>query len=65
MKKLIMVLVILSKFTEDFFIILGLILIIIATFMLNKIAGMYILGFISLFIGLLVARKTPKEVIKN
>lgn len=61
MKNLIKVLTILSKFTEDFFIFLGLILIVIATFMINKVAGIYILGFVFLVIGLLLARKPPKR----
>ena len=60
MKKFISILKILSNYSEDFFIFLGLVLIVTATFMINKIAGIYVLGFLLIFIGVLIARK-PKE----
>jgi hypothetical protein len=63
MKNLIKILIFLGKIAEDFLILSGLIFIISATFMLNKIAGIYVLGFILLFIGLLIARKGGKRVI--
>jgi len=61
MKNLIKILQILSGFTEDFFICIGLLLIVIATFMVNKIAGVYILGFICLGLGILIAIKPPRR----
>lgn len=60
MENLIKVLTILGKFAEDLLIASGLMLIILATFRLNEIAGVYVLGFILLLIGLLMARK-PRE----
>ena len=60
MKNLINILRVLGKFAEDIFILTGLIFIVVATFMLSEIAGIYVLGIILLLIGLLMARK-PKE----
>ena len=59
MKNIIKFLIVLGKFTEDIFISIGLFLIIIATFTVNKVAGIYAMGIISLIIGLLMARKPP------
>jgi len=52
------------KYIEDFFIISGLILIVIATFLLSKIIGMYVLGVVLLGIGIFLSRHPPKEVDK-
>lgn len=61
MKNLIKVLKILSGYVEDFFIFIGLFLIIIATFIVNIIAGIYTLGFICLAIGFILARQPPRR----
>ena len=61
MQKLIKILIFLGKFVEDFLIMLGLILIVIATFHLNPIGGVYALGFILLLIGIIMARKPPRK----
>ena len=52
------------KYIEDFFIISGLILIVIATFLLSKIIGMYVLGIVLFGIGVFLSRHPPKEVDK-
>ena len=61
MNKLFRILSFLGTIAEDIFIILGLILIISATFAINIIAGVYIMGFILLFVGLMMARKPPRK----
>lgn len=52
------VLTFLSSIAEDFCIFVGLILIIKATFILGYILGLYVLGFILVFLGLILARKS-------
>ena len=52
------------KYIEDIFILSGLILIIIATFSLSKIIGMYVLGIVLFGIGIFLSRHPPKEVDK-
>jgi membrane-bound ClpP family serine protease len=59
MEKWLKVLSILGKYAEDFFIILGLVFIVAASFMISRIFGMYILGLVLLLVGLLMAIK-PK-----
>lgn len=59
MKIIIRIMQVLGSMVEDFFIALGLILISIATFEINEIAGIYVVGFICLILGVLIARK-PK-----
>jgi len=61
MDKILKILMFLGTIAEDIFILLGLILIISATFMISLIAGIYILGFIWLVIGLIMARKPPRK----
>ena len=61
MKKLILVLRILGAFAEDFFIGLGLTLIVVATFMIDRVAGIYSLGIVCLAMGLILARKPPRK----
>lgn len=60
MQKLIKILMVLGSFAEDFFIVLGLILIVTATFILNIVAGIYALGIVCLAMGLILARKPPR-----
>ena len=60
MKNLINILKILSAYIEDFFILTGLFLIIIATFLLSEIIGLYVLGFILIGIGVMFTRIRPK-----
>lgn len=60
MKNLINILKILSAYIEDFFILTGLFLIIIATFLLSEIIGLYVLGFILIGIGVMFTRMRPK-----
>jgi len=60
MKNLINTLKILSSYTEDFFILTGLFLIILATFLLSEIIGLYVLGFILIGIGVMFTRIRPK-----
>ena len=57
MQKLIKILTFLGAFVEDAFITLGLALIIAATFMIDKVAGIYAVGFICLSLGLILARR--------
>lgn len=61
MSKLIKILIFLGAFVEDLLIFIGLTLIITATFTLNRIAGIYSLGFILLIIGLIMARRPPRK----
>ena len=61
MNKLIKILTFLGAFVEDFLILTGLILIIKTTYTLNTIAGAYVLGFILLIIGIIMARKPPRK----
>ena len=61
MNKLIKILIFLGAFVEDFLIFIGLTLIIAATFTLNRVAGIYSLGFILLIIGLIMARRPPRK----
>jgi len=62
MKKIIIIiLMFLGAYAEDFFILLGLALIVRATFMLNIVAGIYTLGFICLGFGLILARRSPRK----
>lgn len=49
------------KYIEDFFIISGLILITIATFLLSKIIGMYVLGAILFGLGVFFSRHPPTD----
>lgn len=58
MKKLIRFI---GLFTEDFFILSGLGLIVYQTWLLNEVIAKYMLGFILLIIGLLLSRE-PKVV---
>lgn len=60
MKNLIKILIILSAYIEDIFILTGLFLVILATFLLSKIIGMYILGFILIGIGVMFTKIRPK-----
>jgi hypothetical protein len=50
-----------GAYIEDFLILSGLGMITWATFRLNSIAGMYVLGFILVFIGLVLSRKFAKR----
>lgn len=52
------------KYIEDIFIMSGLILVVIATFLLSKIIGVYVLGVILFGIGIFLSRHPPKEVDK-
>ena len=49
------------KYIEDIFILSGLILIIIATFSLSKIIGMYVLGAILFGLGVFFSRHPPTD----
>mgnify|MGYP001168682900 CR=1 FL=1 len=49
------------KYIEDFFIISGLILIVIATFLLSKIIGIYVLGAILFGLGVFFSRHPPTD----
>ncbi|WP_176718811.1 hypothetical protein [Caloranaerobacter ferrireducens] len=51
---------IISNFIEDVFVISGLSLITYATFLISKIAAIYVLGTILLLIGLLLSVKASK-----
>ncbi|WP_010500648.1 hypothetical protein [Paenibacillus elgii] len=46
-------------FVDDIFFLLGLLVIVRATFMWNEIAGMYALGIMLAIIGLIFGRKPP------
>ena len=48
---------VLSKLYEDFLILAGIIFILIATFEINLIAGLYVCGFACLIVGILMARR--------
>ncbi|TCZ76170.1 hypothetical protein E0485_15140 [Paenibacillus albiflavus] len=61
MKKIAIIMRLLLAFAEDFFILAGLSAIIGATFYLNIIAGWYTVGVISIAIGYLLSRKTPRK----
>jgi hypothetical protein len=50
----------LLEYLEDFLIFMGLITILGATFALNIIAGVYLLGFIFLILGVYFAKFPPK-----
>ena len=52
------------KYIEDIFIIGGLILIVIATFLISRIIGTYVLGMVLFGIGIFLSRHPPKEVNK-
>ena len=58
---LIFILKILADYGEDLLILCGLVMIVTATFMTNFIAGIYTLGFISLVMGLALARIPPRK----
>ncbi|WP_353096219.1 hypothetical protein [Tissierella praeacuta] len=49
------------EYIEDIFIISGLILIIIATFLVSKIIGVYVLGFILFGLGVFFSRHPPRK----
>lgn len=55
--------ILILKYIEDIFIISGLTLIVIATFLLSKILGIYVLGGVLFGLGVFFARNPPKEVI--
>lgn len=61
MKRIALFLKILGALAEDLFILTGLSLIVVATFMLNTMAGIYALGVISLGLGVILARRPPKR----
>lgn len=48
------------KYLEDLLIFIGLIFIVAATFMINKIAGLYVFGFITLALGIIFSRYPPR-----
>lgn len=50
----------LLEYLEDFLIFVGLITILGATFALNAIAGVYLLGFTFLILGVYFAKHPPK-----
>lgn len=58
MKVITKIIQVLCSIAEDFFILLGLILISLATFEINEIAGIYIVGFICLIFGVIMAKKS-------
>lgn len=49
------------NYIEDIFIISGLLLIVIATFLVSKIAGIYVLGIILFGIGIFFSRHPPRR----
>jgi hypothetical protein len=49
-----------TKYIEDILIVSGLIVIVKATFLLSKLAGLYCLGGILLVLGVIVSIKPPK-----
>lgn len=59
MKKILIIFKILSKFTEDFFILGGLFLIIRTTYRINILLGNYLLGVVLLILGFLISKRTP------
>jgi len=52
--------IIILNYIEDILIISGLILIVLATFLLSKIAGMYALGITLFGIGIFFSRHPPR-----
>ena len=60
MNKLIKILIFIRSIAEDIFISLGLALITLATFMINIILGIYIIGFIFLYLGIIIAKNQQK-----
>ncbi len=56
--------ILILKYIEDFFIISGLILIVIATFLISRIIGTYVLGIVLFGIGIFLSKHPPKEVNK-
>ncbi|HEY8804320.1 MAG TPA: hypothetical protein VIM42_04295 [Clostridium sp.] len=61
MKLILNIFKVMVSFIDDACILMGLTLIIEATFMLSYVAGMYILGIILLFLGTVMAKKTKKK----
>lgn len=55
----------LSLIAEDIAIIIGAILIIRATFILNYAAGLYVTGLFLLSFGMLLSRKSPESEVKT
>ena len=53
--------IVILNYIEDIFIISGLALIVIATFLLSKIIGMYVLGIILFGIGVFFSRHPPRR----
>lgn len=58
--KKINILKVITKYLEDILIVSGLIVIVKATFLLSKLAGLYCLGGILLVLGIIVSIKPPK-----
>ena len=50
-----------NKYIEDFLIVSGLAVIVITTFLLSKIAGLYSLGGILLGLGIYFAKNPPRK----
>lgn len=53
--------ILIIKYIEDILILSGLIIIIVATFLVSRILGLYILGIILFGLGVFFSRHPPKE----
>lgn len=60
MKRILLLLKILSRFVEDIFIFIGLIIIVATTYSLNVLIGNYLLGVIFLIIGFILAKSVRR-----
>ncbi|WP_079908263.1 hypothetical protein [Paenibacillus sp. 32352] len=49
----------LLMFADDFFFLAGMSIIVWATFLLNPIAGFYVMGLLFIFIGVILSTKPP------
>lgn len=56
--------IIILNYIEDIFIVSGLLLIIIATFLVSIIAGIYVLGVVLFGLGIFFTRHPPKPRVR-
>lgn len=49
-----------SSYIEDIFIFIGLLILILTTYKLNRVAGNYLLSLIFILIGIFISKRPPK-----
>jgi len=49
-----------SSYIEDIFIFIGLLILILTTYKLNRVAGSYLLSLIFILIGIFISKRPPK-----